>query len=352
MTVSYKMAQTKLKSGLLALAIALGISACTTDTVIEASEANQPAVVAFHPEGFTGVDESLQTDFDPLQAGIPAPEGYRTSLDRDAIFPVYEPVFNETAAAGWPDDELIIGVERDGDARAYPVGFLRSREIVNDIHGGEATLITWCPLCGTGMVHSREVDGEILSFGNQGDLHNNAMTLFDHGTGTIWSQPFGSAILGDLEGTELELQPSTLTSWGAWKSEFPDSLALAAPSINAGTTINNLHIVVDLGDAQTAVSAELLETEVVINTEVGDTQVAFIREPGLETWHVVNRDIGTETVTLEWDGETIVGNNGIRWTLNGIPLNSDDPILAPIAAFTQFIDDFAVFFPDGTIVGE
>ena len=225
------------------------------------------------------------------------------------------------------------------------------RDRVNDIHGGEPTLITWCPLCGTGMVHSREIDGEVLVFGNQGDLHNNAMTLFDHGTGTIWSQPFGSAILGDLEGSELELQQSTLTTWGAWQSDFPDSIALAAPSVNAGTSINNLHIVVDIDESQTAVSARDLETEVVINTEVGDISVAFIREPGLETWHVVNRNIGDEVVTLTWDGEALVGGDGIRWAPNGVPLNSSDPTLAPIAAFTQFVEDFEVFFPDGTIVG-
>lgn len=346
---------TKLRTSfiiLVALVALVGLTACGTADSSGAASSNEVNSEPFHPEGFLGVDETLQTDFDPLLAGVPAPEGYRTSLDRDAIFPVYQPVFNEADQAGWPDDELIIGVEREGDARAYPVGFLRSREIVNDIHNGQPTLVTWCPLCGTGMVHSREVNGEVLSFGNQGDLHNNAMTLFDHGTGTIWSQPFGSAIIGELEGAELELQPSTLTTWGAWKSEFPNSIALAAPSVNAGTTINNLHIVVDLGDAQTAVSARDLETEVVINTNVGETQVAFIREPGLETWHVVNRDIGDQIVTLSWDGENLVDDDGTEWALNGIPIDSDDPTLAPIAAFTQFVDDFRVFFPDGTVVGE
>ncbi len=327
----------------------IGLTACATSSTTQHQD---PNLGPFHPEGFEGVDETLQTEFDPLLAGVPAPEGYRTSLDRDAIFPVYQPVFNEAPLAGWPADELIIGVERNGDARAYPVGFLRSREIVNDVHDGQPTLITWCPLCGTGMVHSREVNGEVLSFGNQGDLHNNAMTLFDHETGTIWSQPFGSALIGELEGLELELQQSTLTTWGAWKQEFPDSIALAAPSVNAGTTIDNLHIVVDLGEDQTAVSAKDLEDQVVINTSVGETQVAFIREPGLETWHVVNRDTGSGVVELSWNGEVLVGDNGIEWALNGVAIDRNNPTLAPIAAFTQFVDDFKVFFPTGTVVGE
>ena len=81
--------------------------------------------------------------FDPIVDGETPPDGYRHSLPRDAIFPVYDPVFVESAGVDWPDDELVIGVDIEGDARAYPVGFLTWREIVNDIHRGIPTLVTW-----------------------------------------------------------------------------------------------------------------------------------------------------------------------------------------------------------------
>ena len=42
--------------------------------------------------------------------------------------------------------ERIIGVEINGDARAYPLTILSSHEIVNDVVGGEPVAITWCPL--------------------------------------------------------------------------------------------------------------------------------------------------------------------------------------------------------------
>lgn len=81
--------------------------------------------------------------FDPTVSGEPRPDGYRESLPRDVINPVYEPAFVDPTGVGWPGQELVIGVDIDGEARAYPVGFLTWREIVNDIHRGIPTLVTW-----------------------------------------------------------------------------------------------------------------------------------------------------------------------------------------------------------------
>lgn len=71
------------------------------------------------------------------------------------------------------------------------------------------------------MVHRREVDGEVLVFGNQGALWGNAMTWWDHGTGSVWSQPLGEAIVGPMKGDRLELMASQLSSWSTWKQEHP-----------------------------------------------------------------------------------------------------------------------------------
>ena len=66
------------------------------------------------------------------------------------------------------------------------------------------------------MVHRRELNGQVLVFGNQGALWGNAMTWFDHGTGSVWSQPLGEAIVGDRKGDVLDVMVSQLTSWGTW----------------------------------------------------------------------------------------------------------------------------------------
>ena len=68
---------------------------------------------------------------------------YRSDAAVDAILPVYDPVFVTPAEIDLRDDDLVIGVDIGSDARAYPVGLLRRREMVNDVVGGVPILVTW-----------------------------------------------------------------------------------------------------------------------------------------------------------------------------------------------------------------
>ena len=61
-------------------------------------------------------------------------------------------------------------------------------------------------------------------FGNAGSLYKNGMTWWDHETKSIWSQPVGRAIEGELTGLELFLLPSELTTWANWLEKHPDTL--------------------------------------------------------------------------------------------------------------------------------
>jgi hypothetical protein len=64
-------------------------------------------------------------------------------LSRDAIFPVYDPEFAPAKDAPYDNDELVIGVAINGEAKAYAIGPLNSREMVNDTVGGVPILVTW-----------------------------------------------------------------------------------------------------------------------------------------------------------------------------------------------------------------
>lgn len=89
----------------------------------------------------------------PLTTNLkaPQPEGqldereytWNQLLARDAILPIYESEFVSAEDAPYDDDELVIGVELNGDARAYAIGPLNSREMVNDTVGGAPILVTW-----------------------------------------------------------------------------------------------------------------------------------------------------------------------------------------------------------------
>lgn len=81
--------------------------------------------------------------YDPVAAGEVLPEGYRELLPRDAIRPVYRPSFVDAAEVAWNAEALIIGIALDGEARAYPVSYLTSREMVVDRLSGIPILVTW-----------------------------------------------------------------------------------------------------------------------------------------------------------------------------------------------------------------
>lgn len=68
-----------------------------------------------------------------------------TLLPKDGILAIFNPRFL-TAKEGdewYAEDELVIGVAFNGEARAYSIPYLGSREIVNDTVGGRKIAVTW-----------------------------------------------------------------------------------------------------------------------------------------------------------------------------------------------------------------
>lgn len=68
-----------------------------------------------------------------------------TLLGFDAIPSIEDPRFVDVLHADetYDPDELVLGVEIDGDARAYSVPVLSRHEIVNDVVGGKPIAVTW-----------------------------------------------------------------------------------------------------------------------------------------------------------------------------------------------------------------
>jgi hypothetical protein len=68
-----------------------------------------------------------------------------TVLPRDAISAIDNPKFVSAQEANeqYAEDELVLGVEFNGDARAYSIPMLSTHEIVNDTVGGVKIAVTW-----------------------------------------------------------------------------------------------------------------------------------------------------------------------------------------------------------------
>jgi hypothetical protein len=72
-----------------------------------------------------------------------APFSFDPLLPFDAIPPVYDPEFLPAKESPYSDEELVIGIAIAGEAKAYSITVLRSREMVNDSLAGIPILVTW-----------------------------------------------------------------------------------------------------------------------------------------------------------------------------------------------------------------
>ena len=90
----------------------------------------------------------------------------------------------------------MIGFVSKTETFAYPVKILNLHEIVNDAIDGAPVLVSYCPLCASGVVYSRKLDGQVLIFGNTSALFEPDLVMYDHQTGSYWFQVIGEAIVG------------------------------------------------------------------------------------------------------------------------------------------------------------
>ncbi len=154
------------------------------------------------PKVDTGIASVALDDvvFDTFRGGyIPLSQATDEEVEelRDSINPIYEPRYGSAESGEWlRDADLVIGYVSQDDAYAYPVKMLNLHEIVNDFIDGVPVLVSYCPLCASAVVYSRELDGQVLLFGNTSALHESDMVMYDHRTGSYWFQVLGEAIVG------------------------------------------------------------------------------------------------------------------------------------------------------------
>jgi hypothetical protein len=120
-------------------------------------------------------------------------------------------------------DDRVMGLVINGEAVAYPIRILNWHEVVNDVVGGRSVAVTYCPLCGTGVVFDATLGEGRMLFGVSGLLYNSDVLLFDRRTESLFSQLMLKAVSGPLSGTELKVVPSLTTTWDAWKARYPES---------------------------------------------------------------------------------------------------------------------------------
>ena len=184
----------------------------------------------FNPVSISRTEKEGENSIVPLDqivSGGPPPDGI-PSIDDPKFISVQE------ANGRLEDSELILGLNINGDIRAYPLQILVWHEIVNDKIGGVPVAVTYCPLCFTNQVFNRTLEnGQILEFGTSGKLYNSNLVMYDRTTNSLWSQAMSQGIVGKLAGIKLERIPFDVAYWKEWKQLFPDSKVL---STDTGST--------------------------------------------------------------------------------------------------------------------
>lgn len=123
------------------------------------------------------------------------------------------------------DDDLVIGVVINGDARAYPHNIFWWHEIAHDIVGGIPIIVTFCPLTGTGIAFDgRDRDGSRILLGVSGLLFNNNLIMYDQrDQETLYPQLIGHGISGPRKGEALRQFPVVETTWAYWRELYPNT---------------------------------------------------------------------------------------------------------------------------------
>lgn len=302
---------------------------------------------------------------------------------RDAIPPITKPKYMdvETADTWLKPDDIVLGYVDGDTALAYPVRILNYHEIVNETVNGVPILISFCPLCNSGIVYDRRLEGQVLEFGNTSALYESDLVMYDKQTMSYWFQVGGEAIIGDLTGKRLNLLPTRFMRWSEWREAYPESQVLSRdtgfrrpyerdPFVNLSQYLNQGHFPFPVGEAARnpalpagekviglirndearAYSIATLAGQVVNDTISGLPVAIAVDEVGT-SW-AFNRRVGEQVVTLEWDGDTLMDQEtGSRWSLTGQaiegPLSGEQ--LEPLATRFSFWFAFVAAFPEATV---
>ncbi len=199
-------------------------------------------------------------------------------------------------------DRLVVGIERNGEARAYPLQYIGYHHQVRDSIGGEPILVSYCTVCRTGRIFTPAVNGVPETFRLVGMDQFNAM-FEDATTGSWWRQANGEAITGPRKGTTLPELPTRQVTLRQWLALYPNSLIMQADSTFAdeyskdyayergtsrkdltGTDTASWHdkswvVGLAVGNASKAYDWNRLRRERLVQDDVGGTPIVLVLSP-------------------------------------------------------------------------
>ena len=218
------------------------------------------------------------------------------------------PEVTNAADAAWLDnDDIVFGIEVNGEYRAYPRQIMEVREMVNDTLGGRDLGIPYCTLCGAAQAYFTDglpagVERPILR--TSGLLSRSNKVMYDLNTYSVFDTFLGNAVTGPLADKNIKLEQATVitTDWGTWKEAHPETTVLLEryalgrdPDFRNGRDANGP--IFPVGDVDPRLSVH--EDVIGVVTATG-RPVAFQRSTALVVLSQ-GREIAVENVRLQLD---------------------------------------------------
>ena len=269
--------------------------------------------------------------------------------------------------------KLIIGIEINGEARAYPIQIIGYHHQVRDTVGNTPVMITYCTVCRTGRVYSPMVNGKPETFRLVGMDHFNAM-FEDESTKSWWQQATGVAIAGPLKGSQLKEIPSHQASLYSWLQKHPNSTILQPDSnykedyddlekFDRGNVKSHLEkrdsaswkmkswvVGIKINGLEKAYDWNDLLKENFIQDTLGHYPVMLVLEHDTCSFHAFSRLMKGQTLFFLSNKEQALltdSNTHSVWNLNGLCTSGllKDGQLEVLASYQEFWHSWKQFHP-------
>jgi hypothetical protein len=302
---------------------------------------------------------------------------------QDGIPPLRGPdMINATdrRAAYLEDDNIVFGIEINGDARAYPKRILAWHEMFVDTVGGVDIAGVYCTLCGTVIPYKTNFNGTNHALGTSGFLYRSNKLMYDRATQSLWNTIKGEPVLGPLVGKGIKLEHLSVvtTTWGEWKRRHPETQVLSLDTGHArdygegvaykdyfatdrlmfntpfnDTSLKNKQEVLALRFAgapnqQLAIDTNFLSENPIYADRVGPQKLVVLTDKS-----GANRVYDPKNITFTtYDGDSLLtDSNGQKWILTEAALTSETGnTIARLPYHRAFWFGWKATFPDTRLV--
>ena len=276
--------------------------------------------------------------------------------------------FEARARNALDENAVVIGVENNGQAKAYPIRFLAYHHQVQDTVGGKPVLVTYCSVCRSGRVFEPIVHGHAEKFRLVGMDHFNAM-LEDATTQSWWRQVTGEAVAGPLKGEAMKEVSCVQLTVRKWFELYPDAVVMqpdAASMANygegkfergenksalTGTDSDSWKdkswvVGVQVAGVSKAYDWNRLKEQRVINDQVADTPIVLVLSSDQQSYAAFERPAASELFTIQDD---TLNSAGKSYDFSGHELTAPAHYLRKLPAYQEFWHSWRTFHPRTTL---